>query len=261
MPSFTLSPDAAYKQKVGERFVRAIRKEAFEEFNPDVLGLGNLAAKSQSIPAIAAYFDLEAFTVFCREMEPVLSVATFMSGFLNWIFSAIRREAVFEEFPEGFRLWHDLPFFTKFTGDGLLVLWDTRSMSQMSQHNMISSCINILLKYKNEFLPAMQRDVIDAPPKLRCGIAKGTVFSVGNGEDYVGSCINMAARLQKLAGLSVAFSRRGFDPEATWSKEILANWLLKKVSIRGIGDHELVFVEKWEFDGLPTEDKKIFSDP
>ncbi len=48
MPSFSLSPRAAYKHKIGEKYVRAVKKEAFEELNPGVLG--DLAAKSQAIP-------------------------------------------------------------------------------------------------------------------------------------------------------------------------------------------------------------------
>jgi hypothetical protein len=158
-------------------------------------------------------------------------------------------------------VWHSLPFFMKFMGDGLLALWETNGMHPNAQHNMIFSCENILGAYKSEFVPEMQRKVTDVPPILRCGIAKGTVFSVGNGEDYVGSCINVATRLQKLVGLPIAFGRRGFEPEERWEPSDVKRWILKKVSIRGIGDGELVYVRKLDLKRLPPEDQELFKDP
>lgn len=261
MPSFTLPADATYRQEDGEKKFSAIKKAAFDKFNPSVLGLGDIQENSVSRSAIAALFDLQGFTVFCKQIEPHLTVPIFLSGFLNWLFADIRAETVHTNYPGGSRLWHDLPFFTKFMGDGLLVLWDTSSMGQVGQHNLIMSCRNILQHYESNFLPQIKRKVTDAPPILRCGIAKGTVFSVGNGEDYVGSCINMAARLQKLAALRIAFSRRGFDPESQWSAAEMKQWILKQVSIRGIGEQELVYVRKKEFEKLPLVEKKLFKEP
>ena len=37
------------------------------------------------------------------------------------------------------------------------------------------------------------------------------MFSIGNKNDFVGTCINMAARLQKLPGTTFAFNTRGFE--------------------------------------------------
>src|SRR4029077_11901818 len=70
-----------------------------------------------------------------------------------------------------------------------------------------------LKRLSGNFLSKLRSTMVDPPPVLRCGIARGTVFCVGDGEDYVGSCINMAARLQRLQGISFAFNRRGFDLE------------------------------------------------
>jgi class 3 adenylate cyclase len=186
----------------------------------------------------------------------------YLNGFLNWIFAAIKKETILKEYSDGVSVYHDLPFFTKFMGDGLLVLWDTTSMSSTNQHNLIQSCKNILDAYETQFLPTMRRKVTDVPALLRCGIAKGTVLSVGNGEDYVGSCINVAARLQKLSGLQIAFARRGFDPEEAWKDlKNIKFWLLKQVSVRGIGQKELVYVLKKDFEALTTEEQKLFENP
>lgn len=261
MPTFKLPNDAGYTQQDGERAFSAIKKASFDLFNPSVLGLGDIESDSFARTAIAAVFDLQGFTVFCKQIEPHLAVPIYLSGFLNWIFAAIRTETTQRQYRDGVKVWHDLPFFTKFMGDGLLVLWDATSMSQTWQHNLILSCANILGFYRTDFLPKMRRKVADVPPALRCGIAKGTVFSVGNGEDYVGSCINVATRLQKLAALPIAFARRGFDPEASWDAPGLARWLLKVVSIRGIGQSELVYVKKADFEALAKEDQAIFRDP
>jgi hypothetical protein len=262
MPSFKLPQEATYQQDDGSSNVSAVKKEAFDKFNPSVLGLGDIRNESIAVPCVAALFDLQGFTIFCKQIEPNLSVPIYLSGFLNWIFSAIRKETIYKEYSNGVSLYHELPFFTKFMGDGLLVLWNTRRMGSPGQHNLILSCSNILDQYRNEFAPSMRKKVSDVPPILRCGIAKGTVFSVGNGEDYVGSCINVAARLQKLAGLPIAFARRGFDPEEAWKeKQHVQNWLLRKVSIRGIGENELVYVPKKEFAALSSTEQTLFTEP
>ncbi|MFA6292720.1 MAG: hypothetical protein WC637_13110 [Victivallales bacterium] len=255
MPTFRLPPDAILNSK---NAARRIKKTSLDSFNPSVLGLGDIDQQSRSISAIAALFDLQGFTTFCRQIEPHLSIPVFLNSYLMWIFDSIRNETLREEKNEEALLWHDLPFLTKFMGDGLLILWDTENMGAIAQHNLITSLLEICGKYESDFYPMMKKKVVDAPPRLRCGVAKGTVFSVGNGDDYVGSCINMAARLQKLHGLRFAFARRGFDPETQWDETTLDSWLLKSISIRGIGDHELIYARKKDFESLSKEDKANF---
>ena len=101
--------------------------------------------------------------------------------------------------------------------------------------------------------------MLAAPNKLRCGIAKGTVFSVGNGNDFVGSCINISARLQKLHNLSFCFSTIGVDYDKEMTSKAKMLFYQKKVFIRGIGE-EIVCVLKEEFDSLIPDDKKYFID-
>jgi class 3 adenylate cyclase len=95
---------------------------------------------------------------------------------------------------------------------------------------------------------------------LRCGIARGQIISIGDGNDYVGSCINLASRLQKLSQLTFAISRRGFD----LSEEKYKPWkyfVLKKVELRGIGKEELVYVKEHEFDALRAAERKLLKEP
>ena len=111
-----------------------------------------------------------------------------------------------------------------------------------------------------EFLPYIEKRVSKPPIRLRCGISRGQIISVGNSEDYVGSCINISARLQKVNQLSFAVSRRGFDFSRNKKHAIVKLLTLKKFPIRGIGSDELIYVRKDEFDQLSKEEKKIFTD-
>ncbi len=262
MPIFSpISNSYTYHPTEDGKRIRVLKKEECEKFNPDVLGLGDITQASIAKPAIAAIFDLQGFTNFCKQIEPQLSVPIFLNEFLAWIFEEIRKETCKTEFEEGYELWHPLPFLTKFMGDGLLVLWNIADMNTIHQHNLITSLHQISNHYSAKFLPLMKKKVSDAPSALRCGIAKGTVYSVGDGNDFVGPCINLAARLQRLDGLQFAFSRRGFNPETQWKEKQVGIWVLKKVNIRGMGEGELVYLRKDEFGRLSKADKKKYQDP
>jgi len=258
---FKTEASAFTKVTENGKTIKVLKKEEFEKFNPSVLGLGNISNKSAPTSAIAAVFDLQGFTNFCKQIDPQLSVPLFLSEYLDWIFTAIRNETSQKEFPEGNQLWHSLPFLTKFMGDGLLVLWSTENMTETHQHNLIITLQVICEKYITEFLPIMKRKVCEPPSALRCGLSKGTVFSVGDGNDFVGPCINLAARLQKLDSFSFAFSRRGFNPDGVFTEEAVIDWVLKKVSIRGMGEGELVYLLKTEFEKATHEIKEKYTDP
>lgn len=246
-------PDGAKKKLLVE--------EAFNRFNSQALGLGDLSTPSEAIDSIAAVFDLEGFTHFSKQIEPHLSVPLFLSSFLEWLMEQLRTEMRKDTYPEGIELWCPLPYFVKFMGDGLLALWDSTGMSAVARRNVITSCDEICQAYREEFYPYIRKKVSEPPTALRCGVARGTVFSVGNGEDYVGACINMASRIQKLPGLSFAFNRRGFDLEADGSDSFfMDNFIIKEISIRGIGNHELICIYRADFENLGDEDRAMFRD-
>jgi hypothetical protein len=240
---------------------KLMKNDVFHQFNPSILGLGNIKQQSVAISVICAIYDLEGFTNFCKQIDPHLSVPLYLSGFLDWIFDAIRSKGVYKSFDEGVSLWHELPFCSKFLGDGLMILWDISHMSLNAQHNLITTQFRICKYYHSEFLPTMKIKVCDPPSILRCGIAKGTIYSVGDGNDFVGPCINLAARLQKLPGAKFAFARRGFDPESVWVNEWLDNWVLKKVAIRGMGNEELIYLRKNNFDKMEKRDQEYYRNP
>ena len=244
-----------------KRTIKLLDNSKYDLFNPLLLGLGDIASPSIQIESIACVFDLSGFTNFCSQVDPHLAVPEYLSRFLNWLFNKVKEEFVEENFPIGKKLWANLPFLAKFLGDGVLFLWDTLEMSGVEICNVVVSLNNICDAYATEFLPQVQKAVVNPPNALRSGIARGRVFSVGNGEDYVGPCINIAARLQKLSLLSFCVSRRGFDFEKDMHEGTASNYILKSTVLKGIGEKELVWVPKEQFDALPQEEKRLFRNP
>lgn len=242
--------------------LNSLSLQQFRNFNTKLLGLGEIYVDADETNALAAIFDLEGFTSFCHEADSTLEVPEFLYEFLNWLFNSISEN--FKEGQKGNRItvWGSLPFFVKYLGDGVLFLWDTDRSGDLSGIGNIILRLNLIRKaYASHFLPDINQKVSNPPQRLRCGIARGKVMSVGQDLDYVGSCINAAARLQKLNQLAFAFNRSGLDPDECFIKREAKVFVTKRVDIRGIGDNKLVVVEKKEFDGLPASEKKKFKDP
>ncbi|MEO8304803.1 MAG: hypothetical protein ABI724_11845 [Betaproteobacteria bacterium] len=263
MPNFSIPKETWIAKTLPDgRAMHLLAKDAFETFNADALGLGDLKAEAHSLDSIVAIFDLEGFTAFCKQIEPHLAVPLFLSSFLDWLMASIRGETKEKEDPDGIVMWCPLPYFVKFMGDGLLVLWDSSVMNSVARRNVVRSCERITTNYSTTFLPTIRMKVTDPPTKLRCGVARGTVFSVGSSEDYVGSCINVAARIQKISSLTFTFNRRGFDLEEPGTAEFFTDEIVvKALSIRGIGKNELIGVLKHELATLPPDEGALFRDP
>ena len=83
-------------------------------------------------------------------------------------------------------------------------------------------------------------------------------MTVGGGEDFVGSCLNIASRLQKLSSLSFAVSRRGIDLRLR--SGLSKQFVLKQVELRGIGKEELVWVMESEFKLLSAKEQRLFKE-
>lgn len=227
-------------------------------FSPALLGLGDISTEGERHDALAAIFDLQGFTQFCSQLDPHLVVPEYLSKFLAWLFDSLRKEATEKEIEGKTVLWGKLPFFHKFMGDGVLFLWDVNDLYKTDIGNIVVNLLNVCKSYDDEFYPAVVKHFSQPPTKLRCGIARGQVIAIGNGEDFVGPCINMAARLQKLGSLTFAISRRGFDPVEYLNEEWHDTFIVKKTSIRGISKAELVCVVKEQFRKLPQGEKTDF---
>lgn len=261
MPTYIPKKSDYLTQDVDGEEKELLLLSSYDTFGSSLLGLGDISQDSRPTDAIAAMFDLEGFTNFSKQIEPHLSVPLFLNQFLDWLLKDIKKEMTQEIIGKGARLYGPLPFFVKFMGDGLLVIWDASKTDLVGQRNIVLSAYQNCRHYTSTFLPKIKHKVVDPPPILRCGLARGTVYSVGNGNDYVGSCINMAARLQKLPGTTFAFNRRGFILEGDDLASFFKNQIIiKHVSIRGIGDNELIAITKTEYNSMKASDKKQFKE-
>ena len=235
-------------------------KSELAGFSPVVLGLGDIGKPSKETDVIATAFDLAEFTIFCSQVDPHLSLPRFLKEFLNWLFMTMKSHLEIKRLGEEVALFSKLPFFAKFTGDGVLFLWNTKSMDMRMICNIVNTSMSVCYLYDSDFVKKMKKHVPHIPRSLRCGVARGMVCSVGNGKDYVGPCINIASRLQKESNVRFCFSKRGIDFEEGMLKGVAALHVVKSMSIRGIGEDELVVVPKVEFEKLPDEDKALFGE-
>lgn len=244
------------KENENEKVLKLFDKKVLENFTPEILGLGDVSTPSKPIDVICAFLDLTGFTHFCKQVDPHLSVPDYLNRFLNFLFSQIKAETLVKSYDQGDDLYNELPFFVKFNGDGVLLLWNVNSASKMIIGNVIATVSQVILHYKHDFFPSISKDFVDAPAELRAGLARGTIYSVGNGEDYIGPAMNIAARLQKVAGVSMAICKRGID-----LSHYDNDYIVKRMVIRGIGDNELIYLRSYEFEELAEEDKKQFRNP
>lgn len=244
---------------LGKYSYNSLTEDQFKQFNMNLLDLGKVSKEAKVINTFAAIFDLEGFTEFCNQIDPQLVVPDYLNDFLQWLFDSIAQRFSKEKKEGRVFLWGSLPFFGKFTGDGVLFLWNTDlSKGLPGIGNIVAIVSRICQDYETTFRKKATQAHAKVPRRLRAGLARGHVLSIGGGKDYVGPCINMAARLQKLATLSLAVSRRGFDPEKCFSKDTAENYVVKKTTIRGIGKDELIVIRKKEYELLSDKDKRLF---
>jgi class 3 adenylate cyclase len=251
----------ADEKKYGKGFtLNTLPQKEFESFNESILGLGDISRRGEYTQALAAFLDLEGFTDFSNQVDSHLVIPEFMKAYLTWVFSCISKLFKEGESEDRVRIWGSLPFYAKFLGDGLLFLWNTEfSGGDSGVRNIVQRLFTLTKSYKTDLLPVLKKKVSKPPSRVRCGIARGQIMTVGDGNDFVGSCLNIASRLQKLSLLSFAISRRGLD--LTDHPSMAKVLVLKQVELRGIGKEELVYVLDSELEALPAKEKKLFKEP
>jgi class 3 adenylate cyclase len=251
-------PQSGIVQQAG---VKLIDNEIIKEFNPAMLELGDLNIPCEEKESIAAVFDLTGFTAFCNQVDSYLAIPRFLNDFLEWFFTNVRKRITDFNYGDRSALWAGLPMMVKFLGDGLLLLWDSRKMSDEQICRLAATLYEICHAYKTEFYPHMMM-VVDKPPvALRCGVARGRVFTIGDNKDFVGHCINTASRLSALGSLTFSFPHRGFRVMEHMPPQYRRLFIPKYASIRGVGENELVWVVKEEFDRLTEKNREMFRNP
>jgi len=231
-----------------------------QKFNSGMLDIGSPSASNTSINSMAVFLDMEGFTSFCSQIDSQLVVPSYLNNFHSWLFSELSARFVKEITESGATLWGKFPFFAKFLGDGILMLWETDGLGPASLGNIVVNLFKVCQAFSSEFVPQIECDYVRPPLHLRCGIARGEVISIGGGKDFVGSCINMASRLQQVSQMTFAFARKGFDPKACFSDNWQTQFTLCKTDIRGIGKDELVFFLRKEVDNLPAAEEAFITE-
>jgi class 3 adenylate cyclase len=250
----------------GKTAFNTLSRQDFAKFNPGILGLGDIAREGESIEALAAMYDLEGFTSFCGQDDSHLIVQDFLKMFLDWLFAQTARSFTRKIEGDQVLIWGRLPFFAKFLGDGVLFLWDTnptndRLRGPHMMGAMILALLSTCLDYQREFLPLARQKFANTPQRLRCGIARGRVISIGDGQDFVGPCINLASRLQKLSPLSFAISAKGIDIEKALHPDDIHHFVPKRVKVRGLQVEQLVYVLADEMKKLSAAERDEFQAP
>jgi class 3 adenylate cyclase len=244
-----------HKQTNGIKFRNS---EVADKFNPAMLDLGNLNTPCEEKSAIAAVFDITDFTRFCNQVDAYMEIPRFLNYFLKWFFSCIVQGLTEEDDGVKSTFWADLPMLVKFLGDGLLIVWNTQRMDSEKCCRLVATLYNICKAYNRDFYPQINTVINKPPSVLRCGIARGRVFSIGGGQDYVGHCINNASRLSHMDGLTFGFPHRGFQVKEDMPVEYARLFTPKYLTIKGVGEDEMIWVEKEEFERLPEEKKKQY---
>ena len=244
----------------------------FENFSHSLLGIGDLNLPSKRIDAVSAVLDLQEFTAFSQQEDPDLAVQPFISEFVRWFFEKLKELAFIEQKNQLVYSRIPLPFFAKFLGDGFMLIWDlnlrgTQQICNEKGHNWknevqryIGNILTILFElkdlYKDDFIKELRFEFPKIPKKLRCGVARGSIYSIGGDKDYVGPCINKAARLANIPPLNMLFSAKGITIEKTGSEKLIKRFAKSTINLKGIGD-EFVYVNRYEYGQLPDEDKKL----
>jgi hypothetical protein len=115
----------ADKAKYGGGTFNSLSKSQFNEFATSALGLGNVSQQGKYIQALVAIYDIENFTAFSNQIDSHLVLPEFLKRYLEWFFDTLRMSFVEGESEDRVTIWGSLPFFVKFLGDGLLLIWDT----------------------------------------------------------------------------------------------------------------------------------------
>lgn len=232
--------------------LKFLTSEIYTKFNSSMLGLGDIKAPCEEVEAVTAVFDLSGFTTFCNQVDAYLAIPSFLNSFFDWFFGSIINGLTDGEGDHTY-FWADLPVLVKFTGDGLVVVWNSYKMKDDQLCRLAATLYNICVAYRRDFYPRIKMVVNKPPAVLRCGMARGKVFGVGNGHDYIGHCINTASRLASLNPLTFCFPHRGFSVQEFMPPQYAPLFVPRYVSIRGVGENEVVWVVKEELDNLPEK--------
>jgi class 3 adenylate cyclase len=249
-----------------------ISASVFNDFSHSLLGIGDLNIPSKRVNALVAILDLQDFTAFSQQEDPELAVQPFLNELVVWFFKKLKELALIEQKNQLVYCHIPLPIYAKFLGDGFMLIWDLNLESiqqkcketghnwEIETQRYIGNILNILFDiknlYKNELAKKLRLEYRKVPKKLRCGVARGSIYSIGGGKDYVGPCINKAARLANYPPLSMLVSTKGISIERSSSEKLTKFFVRATMDLKGIGK-EYVYINRYEYGHLPEKEKEL----
>lgn len=257
MSNFQISKEDLVCINYGQDSHSSLTIEQFNSFNESILGINKIDLPTIKKEAICIIFDLEGFTSFCFKPSSLPIITNFLNDFLRWIFLMVRLKNIQKRNDKYIALFSSFPFFNKFMGDGVMFIYDTEIIDVPGIHNIIVQMKEICDEYHTLFYSQYSSIYQDMPKQLRCGIARGPVFSIGGGQDYVGPCINKASRLQKLDEFSFSFSLEGIDISKV-GRNPEKYYTSIRSTLRGAEREERIGVLLTEFNSLSQEAKKEY---
>ena len=202
---------------------------------------------------IVAIFDLQGFTNFFHSigLSKPLIIKSFINAFLSWLDYSLTSRGI------------KPPSFSKFTGDGVILIWEKKSLDISSEEilEMMDRCWQMTRDY-SEFLKIFEKEskrrwnIEKYPEGLKVGISTGYALKYtheGKITDYISESINIASRLvkycPKIRFLAHADLHIGSEPGQR-------QYTRKSVKLKGIEEKIFVFIDTYDFRDL--RDKSIF---
>ena len=131
----------------------------------------------------------------------------------------------------------------------MLFLWDVSSDRTFDGNeeigNLVTRLHEICLSYRTDFLPSVaDKAWRNVPQVLRCGVSRGAVYPIGSEPDFIGNCINLASRLQKVGEHFFVCSRGGIDSDRCFTPEYLSEFEQVDIEVRGMSHDIPVLISK-----------------
>ncbi len=213
---------------------------------------------------LVACLDISGFSEFCKEAEGPDGAPRLIANLFDMLAGTIDAHRFQLSLNQPSGLLEPSPTFTKFTGDGALVIWTKESDSEFSQeflHMVVVALRHFRIRF-NEISTHVWRRQWRSPKLpncLRVGMAIGPLFPLftlnealdpdSKPSDYLGYPINLAVRLQgHLPELGFVVQER----VASGMPELKA---LEAIGLKGC-HNERVLVVGEDWDALGTVKKQ-----
>lgn len=219
-------------------------------------------------PGMALVYDLGGFTRFANHPN----APRYIPRLINEISSAI---AVVIHGGDPYWISHaetyyqplTRPVHEKFLGDGALYVWTANSERELTRSTFVIPLCNRLRDLRKNFarVVALMKHhipIASIPREIRVGLAMGDVLRLSRRDsqkhEYVGTCINLASRLQShCTGIGfLAAASIGMDKLS--GAENGYSWAIAK-GIKGFPEEDVI-VDRLEFEHLkPTMKRQKFA--